>query len=326
MGPSGAGAGGGVAVIDPGTLDEGHGAVGLRLAYTRPHQRSDAELEALADRGIGAHNTDYNLNASLGVAYGITHELTVAAELPYVRRDHLREGEQSEIAGAPSEVVQLGDVAGVGDLSLLAKYRVMKGADGGLSLIAGVKAPTGGTHVRGLDGERLETEHQPGTGSWDPILGASAGARLGAIRLSLSALYQFAGNGAQHTRLGDRAQAGIAFSHRFGEVEAGDDHDDAEHGNGPSDHHHHDHAATHAHASWEAFAEVVAEWEGRQTVDGEVEEASGGTSVWVTPGVRFNSANDFSVALAAGVPAWQDIRPSHPRNDYRLLVSLSQAF
>ena len=93
MGPSGFGSGGGMSVFSPDTLDGGHWAAGLRLTYTRPGQRSDATLEALAARHIHAHNTDYNFNASVGIAYGVSHHLTISAELPYVRRDDLREGE-----------------------------------------------------------------------------------------------------------------------------------------------------------------------------------------------------------------------------------------
>jgi len=86
MGPSGLSSGGGMNVLSPDTLDEGHASVGFRLTYARPDQRSDKELEALASEHIHAHNTDYNLNASIGAAYGVTHELTVSAELPYVHR------------------------------------------------------------------------------------------------------------------------------------------------------------------------------------------------------------------------------------------------
>ena len=167
LGPSGFGSGGGMSIFTPDTLDAAHWAAGLRLTYNRPKQRSDALLEALAAEGIAAHNTDYNLNASAGLAYGISHHLTVSAELPYVRRDHLREAEGGEVE-------QLGSVAGIGDLNLLAKYRVSDGGATGFALIGGIKIPTGGTHKRGINGERLETEHQPGPGSWDPIAGASA--------------------------------------------------------------------------------------------------------------------------------------------------------
>jgi Putative MetA-pathway of phenol degradation len=321
MGPSGVGGGAGLNVIGPETLDEGHGALGIRIIYTRPEQRSDEELEALAAQHVHAHNTDYNLNASLGAAYGITHELTISAEMPYVRRDNLREGEHSHVGGETiNEVAQLGDVAGLGDLSLLAKYRLTHGEGSGFALIAGLKVPTGSTHKHDLEGERLETEHQPGTGSWDPILGAAGGTKLGPMQISASALYQFSGKGAQRTRLGDRAQAGIALSHRFGPPEH--HHDDAdEHDH---DHGEHEHAAPHGHQSFDAFIELSGEWEGRQKVDGDIEQASGGKTLWLTPGARFNSASGFSVAAAFGIPVWQHIRASHPDNDYRLTFSIGR--
>src|SRR5689334_21101837 len=125
LGPSGFGSGGGMSVFTPDTLDAGHWSGGIRVTYTRPEQRSDAELEALAAEHIHAHNTDYNLNASAGVAYGINHHLTVSAELPYVRRDQLREGTHDNVGGvAVNGVEQLGSVAGIGDMNILAKYRL----------------------------------------------------------------------------------------------------------------------------------------------------------------------------------------------------------
>ena len=316
-GPSGVGSGSGINVFSPDTLDEGHGAIGLRILYTRPEQRSDQELEALAADHIHAHNTDYNLSASVGAAYGITHRLTVSAELPYLRRDNLREGEHSHVGGlATNAVEQLGTVSGIGDLNLLAKYR-LTGEEGlRFALVAGLKLPTGSTHKRDLEGERLETEHQPGTGSWDPIVGASAAMKTGAIQLTASALYQFAGKGAQDTRLGDRLQGGVSISHHFGEAEEGHHHD-----HGEAEHHHHHEA----HDSWDAFVELGGEWEGRQEVAGTVESASGGSWIYAAPGVRFNSRNGWSAGAAVAVPLWQHIRDSHPDNRFRVMVSLGRS-
>jgi len=302
-------------VFSPETLDGGHWAAGLRLTYTRPERRRDAVLEALANRGVAAHNTDYNLNASAGIAYGVSHHLTVSAELPYVRRDDLREG----VAG--DGVEQLGSVAGLGDLSLLAKYRLTEGEHARFAFVAGLKLPTGSTHRRSPDGERLETEHQPGTGSWDPIFGASASAALGAVQLSASALYQLATRGAQATRLGSRITGGMALSHRFGR---GDEHQITH------NHHHGDELDEHPqlppHSAWEAFVELAGEWEGRQSIGGVTERASGGEWAWVAPGLRFNAAAGWSAAAAIAVPLWQRIRASHPDNRYRLMLSLGRAF
>lgn len=315
MGPSGFGSGGGMSVFAPDTLDGGHWAAGLRLAYTRPDQRANARLEALANKGISAHNTDYNLNASVGIAYGVSHHLTVSAELPYVRREHLREG----VAG--DGVEQLGSVAGIGDMNLLAKYRLTEREGAGFALIAGLKLPTGSTHRRSAGGERLETEHQPGSGSWDPIVGASASIGAGGFLFSASALYQRSTTGAQRTRLGDRLQGGIALSHRFGPREPPHHHDDDD-----EEHRHHHDSDAARHDSLDGFAELAGEWEGRQRIAGEVEQASGGKWAWVAPGVRFNSASGWSAGAAFAVPVRQQIRASHPDNRYRLMLSLGRAF
>ncbi len=310
-GPTGVGSsGGGIDVQGPETLEAGHFSIGLRAMATVPEDRSDSELETLAAQHIHAHTGDYTLNAAVGAAYGVTDRLTISAELPYIRRDKLREGAHSHSAGVTTnEVVPLGSVSGVGDMSLLAKYSL---AGGALALIGGIKAPTGSTHSHALSGERLETEHQPGTGSWDPIAGAALGVPLGWAKLDASVLYQFSGKGAQATRLGDRLQAGLALSHRFG----------------PPEHHHVDQGGEHEHhhASWDVFGSATVEWEGRQSMAGAVEAESGGATMWLTPGLRYNSATEFSLAAAVGVPLWQNIRASHPDNRLRLIVSLGKAF
>jgi hypothetical protein len=308
-------------LLTPDTLGRGQSSAGFRLSYTRPDQRSDEELADLAGHHVHAHNTDYNLTAAIGAAYGISDRLTVSAELPYVRRDGLREGEHSHAGGhAINEVAQLGNVSGFGDLSIMAKYKLVDRPGASFALVGGLKLPTGSTRRRSREGERLETEHQPGTGSWDPLFGAAFGTTLGPVNFNAGALYPISGTGAQQTRLGDRAAGGIAFSHRFGPPE---------HHHEEAGHHHHEGGAAprpHGHSSWDAFVELTGEWEGRQKIAGEVEPDSGGKSVWLSPGARYNSASGLSVAASFGLPVWQDIRASHPDNDYRLTFAVGKAF
>ena len=57
------------------------------------------ELVTLAGKHVHAHNTDYNMVASASTAYEINHHLTLSAELPYVRRDGLREGTHAHSEG-----------------------------------------------------------------------------------------------------------------------------------------------------------------------------------------------------------------------------------
>jgi hypothetical protein len=280
----------------------------------RPERRTDAELTKLAAQGIDAHNTDYNLVGALSIAYGINHHLTFSAELPYLRRDDLREG-------ARGGVEELGSVAGAGDLNLLAKYRLTDGPGPGFALVGGIKLPTGSTNRHGPDGARLETEHQPGTGSWDPIFGASASVPLGGATFTGSALYQWSTEGAQRTRLGDRLSGGIALSHRFG--------------GGPAvhvqshNHHHGDELDEHPdlrRSSWDAFVELAGEWEGSQKIADDVDAQSGGKWAWIAPGLRFNASSGWSASASAALPIWQRIRSSHPNNRYRLTLSVARSF
>lgn len=303
-GPS---AGGGINTVSASTLDEGHWAAGVRIALTNPVVLADAELVRRELAGIDAHAARRVINASLGIAYGVTHDLSLSAELPYVSRDAIR-------ASDNGAVINRGTSAGFGDLTLLAKYRPVHSKGWELALIGGIKAPSGNTAKRDSNGDRFETEHQPGTGSWDPIAGFATSHATGANRIDASLLYQFAAQGAQSTRLGDRAQAGVSLSHRFGAGE-------------PVDHAHADHDETdHHHTTIDAVIELLGEWEGKEAVGGLSDAYTGGSSVWIAPGARFNFEGGWSVAGSLGVPIYQRIRASHPDNSYRVSVSVGRAF
>ena len=95
-------------------------------------------------------------------------------------------------------------------------------------------------------------------------------------------------------------------------------------------HHHGDELDEHSDApalsGIDGFVELAGEWEGRQRIGGEVEEASGGKWAYVAPGVRLSAASGWSASAALAVPVWQKIRASHPNNRYRLMLSLGRGF
>jgi hypothetical protein len=133
----------------------------------------------------------------------------ISAHLPFIRRDDLQAGEHSHNGGAVSNTVeQLGSVSGIGDLSLVAQYQLAHDHEAAwfVGLLGGLKLPTGSTHRTSPNGERLETEHQAGTGSWDPLFGLAASKSWGTWALHGSALYQLSTQGAQATELGDRPE------------------------------------------------------------------------------------------------------------------------
>jgi hypothetical protein len=290
-------------------LPGGKVALGLRVTSAKPDVLSDAELQGRAAHGIEAHTTDHLVSPSVGVALGVTDAFTIALTFPYLQRSHLR-------AGAVGAVEILGTSQGVGDLTFLGEYRVLGTASSHwqAAMLAGVKTPTGATHEIDRNGVRFETEHQPGTGSWDPLFGIAVTRHSDHVSIDASVLYQLSGHGAQDTTLGDRAQYNVSISHRFG---------------GGGEHHHDDEAAaTHHHheAAWDLILEANGEWEGRQHVGGVVEQESGGNVIYLSPGVRFVAPAGWSAFLSAGLPIVQDIRATHPDNRFRVVAGASWAF
>jgi hypothetical protein len=81
--------------------------------------------------------------------------------------------------------------------------------------LVGVKTPTGTTDERDNEGELFETEFQPGSGSWDPLIGLAVTRGFGRWSLDSNVLYSLATEGVQQTDLGDRFHYNGAISYRL---------------------------------------------------------------------------------------------------------------
>ena len=306
------GSAGPIITIPAATLPAGVTAFGARAEYARSKLLSGEELQSRAGRGIEAHSLDHLFSTSISAAYGVTGDFTLGLRIPYIRRVNLREAERTAGGGA-NDIVERGDSSGIGDSSVMGKYRFAGRTDSPYeaALLFGIKAPTGATAKRDKQGERFETEHQPASGSWDPLFGFAVTRRIGQASLDASVLYTIATKGAQDTRLGNRASYNLGVSGRLG----GEDH-----------HHDDDGTEHHAHNRWDAVLELNGEWEGRQKIGGVADAESGGSVVYLSPGLRFTSANGWSSFLSIGVPVVQHIRLTHPERDYRIIVGAGWAY
>lgn len=296
----GAATAGPIRTVASATLPKGAVAAGVQIEYARTRQFTDDQLKGFAANDVAAHSLDAVATTALGLSYGVTDDLTLSLRLPYVRRSNIREGESA------TEVHAHGDSAGTGDLTMLAKFRAQKDHEGdGVALLWGIKAPTGTTDRNDLQGGRLETEHQPGAGSWDAIGGAAATTRLGSGGLHASVLYSIAGMGARQTRLGNRAQYGVALVRRLGDEV-----------------HSHERGAVeaHPHNAWDLMLELNGEWEGRQRIAEVADPNSGGRRTYLSPGVRFVSKSGWAAYASLGVPFAQHQNGAQTRARGRLIA------
>ena len=134
---------------------------------------SDADLTlGAALSGTHAHSIRMIQSVALSYAYGVTKDFTISARLPYIARSGIREAELEDPL-APPEFVNRGSSSGIGDLSLLGQYRFFnnQATRTEAAVLFGIKAPTGVTDRINDQGERFDAEFQPGSGSWDGLLG-----------------------------------------------------------------------------------------------------------------------------------------------------------
>ena len=319
----GSGMAGPINTLPAETLSEGQWTAGFRTEYLELDDISNTKLSNLSEKGKTAHSTDYLISPSVGVAYGVTDNFMIAGQLPYVKRRGIREAGHHDDEGGHEEeheeeeeeheegsVEKLGDSEGIGDATLYGQYRFINDASSGLqaSVLLGIKMPTGETHEKTKDGERFEAEHQPGSGSWDPLFGLALVKPWNAVSLGASLLYTHATEGSQDTDLGDGIFYGVSLSHRLG--------------TGGS-HSHHDHGP---HAEWDAVLELNGEWRDKVDIDNADDNNTGGHVLFIAPGVRYGAAGGWAAALSLGVPVINNLNGTQSEPDWRVIGNIGYAF
>lgn len=139
--------------------------------------------------------------------------------LPYISRSH---GHVHHHRGAV--IRDSWSIGGLGDVSLLGRYRFWlaeRPALPTLSLLLGVKLPTGRENLVNAANEEADVPVQPGSGSWDYTLGVGSLQTLSApsfdgrqdMPLFFSGTYRWNGKGKQDYRIGDvfQANAGLLY-------------------------------------------------------------------------------------------------------------------
>jgi hypothetical protein len=301
--------GGAINTISTQVLPAGSWGIGLRSEIIDNDEFSTGQLEDFAASGLeGVHSIDSITNTSLSLFYSATENLGVSARLPYIKRENIRE---SELDGGVPEAHTHGDSSGMGDLLLLAQYRMLERNDTSVSVLIGVKAPAGETKETDDDGVRFETEFQPGSGSWDYLLGASISKNVGKFGYHANILYNLTTEGSQSTEIGDALSYNAALTYRLGE-------DHAAHG------HDHHHGPGNNEFTWDMSVELNGETRQKNKISGVSEDNSGGTTIYLAPGIRVSSGT-FGGFISYGIPIVDDQHGIQTEVDSRIVAGISLA-
>jgi Putative MetA-pathway of phenol degradation len=308
-----------IATISATTLEKGQSVAGIVVEFIK--------LDPLPLDKLGGHPHPHNLDGiystSLVYAYGITSDLTLSLRLPFIRRTNIFDHHEGD----------LGDAAGVGDLSALAQYRFLNNPISQIesALLFGVRLPTGDTSVSAANGERFEAEFQPGSGSVDYHLGLAFTKRFGPWSFDTNVLYQFTNEGVQDTNLGDRFLYNAAISYRMlgfarsnGRMNAGLP-EPMYHGGPKAKHHHHDEPAPVRGPALDLVLELNGEWHDNQRIGGVKDPNAGGNTVYLSPGLRL-SVDEWSGFVSFGVPIISDLNGLQPEPEWRVLTGVAVSF
>ncbi len=320
-----------IVTISATTVEQGHGVAVVTLDYQSLSGLSDETLiqsTASLPPGTPEANHVHDLRSvqayAFLYAYGVTDDLTLALRLPFVRRTGIREAHEHE--PGEFEVEDLGSADGVGDLLLFGQYRFFHQDETELALLFGLKTPTGKTNDSTAQGEVFDAEFQPGSGSWDPLLGLAWTHHAGAWSFDSNVLYTLATTGTQNTDLGDRFQYNFAVSYRLASLGSGAQ--PMFHGATPhadDDGHQHAHAHAHAGLALDLVLELNGEWHAEQVTDGISDPNSGGNTIFLSPGLRL-SEDKWSGFVSVGIPIVDDLNGIQSEPDWRVLIGGSLSF
>jgi len=289
--------GGGASTQTAETLKPGKFSIDLRTEYTEFQNLSASQIEARAAEAGGFDLLDRSFVSTVGVSYGVVDNFQIGLSIGYYNAVNPREAEFDE---GETEIVTF-DPDGLTDLWLTGKYRFYRGPIGQFAIFGGVKFPTGEHDVTNSEGERVEPSATAGSGSFDGMAGLAYSRFLTSqITLDVSGQYTYR---TEHDefRLGDRIDAGVAVAYRFTED-------------------------IQRFPQVSVFAEGIVRHLFKSQEDGEDDPNTGGTAIFVAPGVRVSFSPNVSFTVSAPLPVLQDLNGTQLKTDYKVNGGLTLTF
>lgn len=291
--------GGGASTQSGETLKPGKFSVELRTEYTEFENLSAEKIEANTAKADGFDLLDRSFVSTIGLSYGVVEDFQVGLSLGYYNAVKAREAEFDSGTGE-TEILTF-DPDGLTDLWLTGKYRFYRGPLGSVAVFGGAKFPTGRFDVKNSERERVEPSATAGSGSYDGMVGL-AYSRFLTSRVTFDASAQYTlRTEADHFKVGDRIDGGVAFAYRFIED-------------------------IQKFPQVSAFAEANVRHLMKSEEDGARDPNTGGTALFLTPGVRVGFNRNASFTLAAPLPVLQELNGTQLETSFKLTAGLTFAF
>jgi hypothetical protein len=250
-------------------------------------------------QAITSNESESHLTNQLTLTYFVSEALSASFVLPYVSR--------SSTEGVGGEATESLTNRGIGDVIALARYKVYSDTRGGRTRVVaatgGLKIPSGATDKQMADGELADAHLQLGSGTWDPVLGASAIYAQDRFAIAANALAAFptAANANGH-RFGNNLNYDATLRYRALWIDAEEE------------------------SGLFATAGVAGEWRGHEVEEGESNVNSGGNVVYFVPGVQVLLSDYTSIEASCQLPVIHALNGTQLGESYRIAAGLQYVF
>lgn len=213
---------------------------------------------------------------------------------------------EKEVKRKPANLAQPWDkdtVNGLGDIVFMGRYALMTQRDGdwlNFSIGAGVKCPTGDADRENDKPfnkmyEYLGPSGQLGTGSWDPKFEMGATKMFGRSRVDAHMMYTLGGDGAHHSRKGNQLNYDLGYGYALNQY-------------------------------FDLELELNGVDQERDIHAGSIDDATGGHTIFVTPGVHWKIADMVNLSVGVPVVVYRDLNGSSATPEKNSRYGLGEEF
>lgn len=228
---------------------------------------------------------------SLGIRYGITDKITVSALLPYVTLN-----------------TNNGNDHGLGDLTLMGTFNVLKNNEFNIALQAGAELPTGIRKDSNFDNTTVVV----GSGSVDPVAGIVFSKNWEKLTLQGNGFYKFTTPGFDGNKYGSLAIHNLSLSYKLKKGSAFCAADSLE-------------TKEASNLGWSIFGGYYGEWLGKIVEDDVTDEDSGYYLGFANLGTNI-AYKKWSFPLTVSLPVIADMNGSQNKAGYRIRVGVVRTF
>jgi len=311
---NGPGIAGPIITIPARTLPKKKFFISTGINYINANEFTNAELINLAKRGEHVHDTRHFFTPSLSFGYGITDDLFIGVNIPYVFKYDIR-------TSFNNKAIELGNSIGIGDITFLSIYRFLKNETNDLNaaIVSGIKIPSGVRRIKDDQGILFEADDQPATGSWDPLVGLAISKGFKDFALDANGLYKFSTEGTQNTIVGDIANFNIAISHRVKNKYLKNVFIKNIKNN---------------KLKWDLIFEANGIWSEKPKFRFDLalrhinirDDNHGGLLIYLTPGIRLNINDSWISNLAVSLPTIENLNGRQRAPSVRLIFAITKIF